>query len=188
MTNVLFINACIRDNSRTLDLARCVLDRIEDGEVHEVNLGGENLSPIGLAELEVRDKAHRSGDYSDSTFDLAKQFALADTIVVATPYWDLTFPSILKIYLERITVNGLTFTYSKEGRPVGLCKAQKLVYVTTAGGPIKCNFGYEYVSALAKNFYGIADVEFVSAEGLDVYGADVDKILHDAKSSLTDKI
>ena len=187
MTNILFINACIRENSRTLDLARCVLDRI-DGVVHEVNLGSENLSPIGLAELEVRDNAHQSGDYSDAIFDLAKQFVEADVIVVATPYWDLTFPSILKIYLERITVNGLTFTYSKEGIPVGLCNADKLIYVTTSGGPIKCNFGYEYVSALAKNFYGIAEVEFVSAEGLDVYGADVAKILHDAKSSLTNKI
>ena len=45
------------------------------------------------------------------------------------------------------------------------------------------NFGFDYVSALAKNFYGINDVQLVKAEGLDIYGADVSAIMQTAKNS-----
>ena len=85
---------------------------------------------------------------------------------------------------EKITVNGLTFVYGENGIPYGLCKAKKLIYVTTSGGPIVYNFGYDYVEALAKCFYGINEVQFVSAQGLDIYGADVTKILEEVKQSL----
>ena len=121
--------------------------------------------------------------YWVKTFNLSKQFATSDVIVIAAPYWDLSFPAVLKNYLEQITVNGLTFRYGEKGIPEGLCKAKRLIYVTTSGGPIKQNFGYDYVVALAKGFYGIEDVQFVSAEGLDVYGADVGKIIEEAKQS-----
>ena len=64
-----------------------------------------------------------------------------------------------------------------------IIKAQKIIYVTTSGGPIIHNFGYDYVSALCKNFYGINDVVLVKAEGLDIYGADVSTIIENAKKS-----
>ena len=115
---------------------------------------------------------------------MAKQFANADVIVIGAPYWDLMFPAVLKNYFEKITVNGLTFAYGENGIPMGLCKGKKLIYVTTSGGPIIYNFGYDYVSAIAKNFYGINDVQLIKAEGLDVYGADVLQIMEKAKNSI----
>ena len=77
----------------------------------------------------------------------------------------------------------MTFAYGQNGIPQGLCSAKKLIYVTTSGGPIFNNFGYEYIRALAKGFYGITDVQLVKAEGLDVHGADVQTILENAKKS-----
>lgn len=183
MAKILFVNACVRPNSRTLQLARCALSRIS-GEVEEVTLYGENLSPLTLEELGKRDTAAKNKDFSDEIFRLPKQFAEAEIIVFAAPYWDLTFPSIVKNYLEKITVNGLTFAYGERGIPHGLCKAKKLIYVTTAGGPITYNFGYEYVKTLATCFYGISDVQLIKAEGLDVFGANVPKIMEDAKNSV----
>ena len=182
MGKILFINACVRPNSRTLELAKCVLDKLS-GKVEEVNLYSEELLPLNLNELELREKSAKSKDFSDDVFSLAKQFASAETIVIAAPYWDLMFPAVLKCYFEKITVNGLTFAYGKNGIPQGLCKGKRLIYVTTSGGPITCNFGYDYVTALAKNFYGINQVQCVKAEGLDVYGADVLTIMDDAKKS-----
>ena len=86
---------------------------------------------------------------------------------------------MLKQYFEQINVLGLTFTYSDAGIPQGLCKAKKLYYVTTAGGPvISDEYGFGYVKALAKIFYGIAEVYQIKAEGLDIIGADVEKILN----------
>ena len=46
------------------------------------------------------------------------------------------------------------------------------------------NFGYDYISALAMSFYGIKDVKCISAENLDLCGADVKKILRNAKETI----
>ena len=182
MEKILFINACIRPNSRTLELANCVLTQLV-GTVEEVKLYEQELLPLALKEIETRDKSAKNKDFSDEVFTLSRQFASADCIVVAAPYWDLMFPAIVKNYLEKNTVNGLTFAYGENGIPYGLCKAKKLIFVTTSGGPIIYNFGFDYVNALAKNFYGIAEVQCVSAQGLDVYGANVSKIMEEAKRS-----
>ena len=183
MEKILFINACIRPNSRTLELAKCVLQKLT-GEVEEVKLYEEELAPLTLKEMGIRDSAAKNKDFSDDVFKLPNQFAKADTIVIAAPYWDLMFPSVVKNYFEKVTVNGLTFAYGENGIPCGLCRAKKLIYVTTAGGPIRCNFGYEYVDALAKNFYGIKDVSCIKAEGLDIHGADANAIMQNAKNSI----
>ena len=37
-------------------------------------------------------------------------------------------------YFEQINVLGITFVYTPEGYPKGLCRAKALYYVTTAGG------------------------------------------------------
>ena len=60
-------------------------------------------------------------------FSLAKEFAIADTIVIAAPYYDLSFPAMLKQYFEQINVLGVTFTYSDSGIPEGLCKARRSI-------------------------------------------------------------
>ena len=183
MNKILFINACVRPSSRTLKLAKYVLSKI-DGSVEEITLYNEQLLPLTLSQIEIRNNASKTKDFSNEIFSLAKQFANAETIVIAAPYWDLMFPAVVKNYFENITVNGLTFAYGENGIPYGLCKAKKLIYITTAGGPIIYNFGFDYVSALAKNFYGINDVQLVKAEKLDVYGADVSSIIEKAKNEL----
>jgi FMN-dependent NADH-azoreductase len=98
------------------------------------------------------------------------------------------FPAVVKLYFESVTVSGLTFVYGENGIPKGLCSAKKLIYVTTSGGPIIHNFGYEYVAALAKSFYGIKEVKFISAQGLDIKGADADMIMQKAKGSVKDSL
>ena len=180
MKNVLFINACARPDSRTCFLAEKVLAKL-DGQAENLNLYAENLLPLTYEQLEERNRLIAAGDFSAPLFQFARQFAEADEIVIAAPYWDLSFPSILRIYLEHTTVTGLTFRYSETGVPIGLCKAKRLIYVTTAGGPIgDRNFGFDYVEALAKTFYGIADIVCFQAENLDIWGADVSGILENA--------
>lgn len=184
MGRILFVNACPRPGSRTLELARELLEKLP-GEVQEVRLFELGLTPLDPAGLAERDRAGRSGDYSDPAFDLARQFAQADSVVIAAPYWDLMFPGALKLYLERITVSGLTFAYSEKGIPQSLCRAQALYYVTTSGGYIGQNdFGFSYVKALAVSFFGISDVHRFAAEGLDIFGNDVAAIMARAKADM----
>lgn len=180
MEKILFVNACVRENSRTLDIAKIVLEELNNAYT-EVNLQKTDLKPLNRESLDIREKLILQGDFSDTMFSLAKDFAAADTIVIAAPYWDLAFPALLKIYLEQITVSGITFRYAK-GVPQGLWRAKQLIYVTTAGGIIYDNFGFEYVKALAQKIYGIGEVLFFKAENLDIDGNDVKDILQRAKS------
>ena len=180
MEKILFVNACVRENSRTLDIAKIVLEKLNNAYT-EVNLQKTDLKPLNRESLDIREKLILQDDFSDTMFSLAKDFAAADTIVIAAPYWDLAFPALLKIYLEQITVSGITFRYAK-GVPQGLCRAKRLIYVTTAGGIIYDNFGFEYVKALAQKLYGIGVVLFFKAENLDIDGNDVNDILRRAKS------
>ena len=183
MDKILLINACVRPGSRTRQLAESVLKKL-DGTVEEVCLDRINLTALGPEGIEKREQASQNGDFSDPEFDLAKQFASADHIVVAAPYWDLMFPGVLKLYLENITVAGITFRYTSDGKPESLCCAKALDYVTTSGGYIGQNdFGFSYLSALAKNFFGIRKIRRYTAEGLDIWGADPNKILSQAKAA-----
>lgn len=176
MKQLLFINACARPDSRTYRLAKEVLKKC-GGEAKELKLYEESLAPLDLQTLEKRNRLCASGCFDDPMFRYAKEFAQADGIVIAAPYWDLAFPSILKIYLEHITVSGITFQYSPEGIPEGLCRAERLLYVMTAGGPVYENLGFQYVKSLSRTFYGISEACCVKAEGLDLIGADAEAIL-----------
>lgn len=184
MKSILYINACCRESSRTDELAQHLLSGL-DGNVHQVKLYEKDLKPLDANRLEERDRLLREGMTDAEMLSFARQFAEADIIVISAPYWDLMFPSVLKVYLENICVCGVTFRYSEKGIPVSLCKAERLYYVTTSGGFIgESNFGFDYVKALSKGFFGIGDISFFSAEGLDIYGADVAAIMQKAKDDI----
>lgn len=183
MDNILFIDACARENSRTRVLAKYLLGKFE-GNVTTLNLYRLNLSPVDGDTVNRRDIALQNGDFDDPLFDLSKQFAAADIIVIAAPYWDMSFPSILKEYIENICVNGITFHYGTAGA-VGDCKGRDLYYVTTAGGYIiNKDYGYGYISDLSKNMLGVNRTHYIAAENLDMPGADVSAILSKAKMDM----
>ena len=123
---LLFINACVRENSRTERLAKCLLEKL-DQPFTEVRLEAVSFPVTNEAYLTRRDQLIEAGDFSDPSFSLAHQFASADRIVIAAPYWDLSFPAALKQYFEHINVRGITFTYTPEGIPRGLCRAKEII-------------------------------------------------------------
>ena len=180
---VLFVNGCVRKHSHTLDLATAVLEHLPD-VVEEIRLYPDGPEGLDAEKLCLRDELLAAKNYDHPMFRFAKQFAAADTIVLAAPYWDLAFPAKVRAYLEEITVAGITFQYSANGIPQGLCNAKKLICVTTAGGPIFQHLGFEYVKALALTLYGIKDISLVKAEGLDIWGADRAAILKKAKDEI----
>lgn len=183
---ILFVNACVRASSRTKRLADRLLAGL-GGPVREVRPGEMSFPKADAAFLARRDECIQRGDYSGPLFGPARDFAAAEEIVLAAPYWDLSFPSSVKAYLEQITVTGLTFSYGPDGRPVGHCRAKRLYYVMTAGGPIlPPNHGYAYVRDLAETFFGVPEVPLFSAELLDVEGMDVEARLREAEGRIDD--
>ena len=185
---VLLIDACVRTDSRTRRLAGAVLAKLGD-DVETVELYKENIPALDEELLEWRHLKCEALDFSDDYFRFARQFAAADCVVIAAPYWDLSFPAKLKDYIECISINGLTFKYNEQGIPVGLCRAKKLVYVTTAGGPIIDDaFYFGYIAGLAKGMLGIKECELIKAEGLDIFGNDPEAILAETIKSLQNKM
>ena len=184
MDRILFIDGCVREDSRTKRLAQALLNKLE-GELEVVRLHDLSFPVSDGAFIAKRDSLLEKNAFDDQMFNLARQFASADVIVVAVPYWDLSFPAAFKQYIEQINVSGITFMYTEEGVPKGLCKAKKLYYVTTAGVVFfPEEFGFGYVRSLAENFYGIGDVELIKAVGLDIVGSNPDKIVEEAIKAL----
>ena len=150
----LYINCCVREESRTDRLARAVLQKL-GGDFTELKLYEEKLKPLDRETLNKRTSLIEQGDYSDPMFDYAKQFASADTIVIAAPYWDLSFPAMLKTYIENIYVTGIVSAYDESGMP-----------------------------SLAKNYFGIPKTHLVKAEMLDIIGNDAEEILNQEVSRI----
>ena len=177
---ILYINACVRKESRTKRLAECLLAKLDEPYT-EVRPADIEFPATKEDYLLKRDQLIAAEAFSDPMFSLAHQFAAADRIVIAAPYWDLSFPAALKQYFEHINVTGVTFKYTPEGIPKGLCRAEDLYYVTTAGGNyVPEEYGFGYVKALAQGYYGIRDVKLIQAVGLDLDGADPEQILKES--------
>lgn len=183
---ILFVNACVRKESRTKRIADSLLQRLS-GPVKELILSETDFPVTDEAFLKHRDELIAGSDFGDPMFNLARQFSEADKIVIAAPFWDLSFPASLKQYFEQINVTGITFYYTNEGIPKGLCSATDLYYVTTAGGNyFPEEYGFGYVKSLAQGFYGIQNVRLIRALGLDIAGADTERIVQDTINSIGD--
>lgn len=153
--------------------------------VEHLVITDKNLPEINEKAIIERDEDFQNRNFDKDIYKYAKQFATADIIVIAAPYWDLSFPASLKKYIEAITVTGITFRYSEEGYPTGLCNAEKLYYVTTSGGPIiNEEFGYGYIKSMAQGMYGIKDCQCFSAQNLDIVGNDINAILEAAMTEI----
>lgn len=185
MEKILFINACIRPESRTLILARHLLSKLT-GQVEEVNLEKEAIPSLTGERLQYRQELLSAERFDDPMLRYAGQFKDADVIVIAAPYYDLSFPSSLKNYLEAVACVGLTFYYDENEVAQTHTKARKLYYVSTGGGELKKQFGFEYVKALVGEFYHIFDVQGFFAEKLDLLGSDPAAIMADALKCVDD--
>ncbi len=180
--SILFVNACFRDDSRTLYLADAYLKKL-DADIEQVNLGDMDLHALDRNSLLLYNASVASHTFEDPMFDYAKQFRDADEIVIAAPFWNYSIPAILHTYIELVCTQGITFDVAADGRYYSLCKAKKLVFITTSGGFIpEKNHSFDYIKSLADSFWEIKDVDYYHAEGLDIYGVDVREKLQDAMS------
>ena len=183
---VLLIDACPRPQgaSRSRSLGEAFLKALRE-RYPELALETLHLDEMRLMPLTGDTEARRSalidgGRLDDPMFAPARSFASAELIVVCAPYWDFAFPASLKTLIEHVCVRTLSFTYEND-RPVGLCRAEHLVYLTSAGGFIgQNNWGGDYLRAVTGQLLGVKQFHQISAEGLDVLNADTEAILADA--------
>lgn len=135
---LLFVDCCISqrgEGSRTKRLAKAYLDAfLKAHPGTEV----ERVSPETLLALRplTRHAGRRDALAAENAgtrrYRLGRQLRGADAVMVAAPYWDLSYPAALRTYIEYVSANGLTYHYEADGCH-GDCQAERLVYLTTGG-------------------------------------------------------
>ena len=171
----LYIDCCIRgEESRSARLAQAFLENLSPNyEVTRRCLMEEALYPLTAETLRQRDALLAQGKTDHPRFRFAHEIAEADLVVMAAPFWDLSFPALLKVYIEQVSVDGITFGSTESGLQ-GLCRASQLVFLTTRGGFYTgdaMEMGSLYLDAL-HTFFGIGAYTCIAADGMDVAGFD----------------
>lgn len=132
-----------------------------------------HLSPAHLAAFqggEVTDPAlgadlARGGAYLQELLD-------ADILVIGVAMYNLTVPTQLKAWIDRVAVAGQTFRYTETG-PEGLLPKGKKIYFASARGGFysgdspaaAMDFHETYLRAVFA-LLGATDVEIIRAEGI----------------------
>ncbi|MBW8468288.1 MAG: FMN-dependent NADH-azoreductase [Thiobacillus sp.] len=95
----------------------------------------------------------------------------ADVLVIGAPMYNLSIPTPLKAWIDRIAVAGKTFRYTANG-PEGLLKNKKAFIASSRGGVYSAGspaaaleHQESYLVGLLA-FLGVTDVTIVRAEGL----------------------
>ena len=177
---MLVIDCCVRgEASATRQYYQAYLETAAPERVEVVELARLGLCPLDRETLALRDRLSAEGRFDHELFALARQFRDAEEILIAAPFWDLSFPSLLKVYLERVSVGGVTFHYNQQGQCVGHCRARRLLYFSTCGGCVgKEHLGFTYVKALGA-MLGIPECVPYILEGLDLDPARRDAVLEE---------
>lgn len=183
MKTLLYIDSDInRETSRTERIARRFVPLLQEkhnyDEVVTLVLEDEDLKPLDSARFNERAGLIASGELDSDVFRYAHLMKEADGIVIAAPFWDCSYPALLKLFIEEASITNIVYRYTQTGETEGLCHAQEAYYITTCGGYMDDDNsqGYENVRAQLR-FYGVDDCTLIKAEGLDIVGNDIDAIV-----------
>lgn len=122
--------------------------------------------------------------------ELIAQFKRADLIMIFMPLHNFNIVSRLKDYIDNILIANKTFKYTADGSVGLLDGKQKVAYVQTSGSDYEHDIRYvnadiapHYMRTIL-NFMGIAKMELIRAEGLDLIENDKQAILEGTKQTL----
>lgn len=166
MDRLIYIDATMRAESRTRKIARPIVAELAKRyEIETISLDGAGFPAVDGKILEDRNNGIVPEEYAE----MARRIAAADRIVIAAPFWDMSFPAALKVFFENMSLFHITFD-SDNTHCYGLCKCSKVLYITTRGMNIHTGDPLEqatpYIKALSC-LWGLGDVYVVSAENMD---------------------
>lgn len=130
------------------------------------HLDGAWLGALSTPEADRTEEQQQMVNYSD---ELIRELQDADVLVLGLPMYNFAPPSMLKAWVDHVARAGVTFKYTQEG-PVGLLNQKKVYLVAAMGGEHEVgdtDFLRPYMK-LIMGFIGLNDVEFVTADGLNI--------------------
>ena len=166
MKKLFYVDACMREGSNTKKIAVAVIEELSKRyDIECVRLPEMSFPVVDDAILKERNNGYVPEEY----VAMAKKIAAADRLVIAAPFWDMSFPSALKVFLENMSLFNITFN-SNEKECYGLCKAEKVLYITTRGMDISTGDIMEqatpYIKALSR-LWGLGELSVISAQNMD---------------------
>ena len=181
MKKLLYIDACIRDEqSRTKRIATPVIEALK--QKYEVQTLVINELDLSIVRKELVAK-RTIGEIDTQVMQWAESVRDADRIVIAAPFWDMSFPAALKNFFELCSIMDVTFK-TNDQTCYGNCKAEKLLYITTRGMNISTGDALEqatpYLKALSW-LWGIGPLQVISVQNTDYLSAsEVDNRIEEA--------
>jgi FMN-dependent NADH-azoreductase len=118
------------------------------------------------------------------------EFLAADIVVLGAPMYNFTIPSQLKAWIDRIVVAGKTFKYGAQGAE-GLAGNKRLIIAISRGGfygagtPAAALEHLETYLRGVFGFIGVANPEFIFADGIQVGPEHREKALASALQAAT---
>lgn len=173
MEKILFINSCYNyEKSRTLYLANKIFEKFDIDskfDFEEIKLKDLHLLPLSEDRLKIRFDLTNKHLFDIDMLTYSKKILSADIVVVAAPFYDFSYPSILKLFIENISMPNLMYSYTKDGFE-GYARGRKFIYITTRGSelPDSEDFGYLNLDRMFKLF-GFKESQLISFGGTDFY-------------------
>lgn len=153
--------ASLREEQPNLKLKLIQRDLVADPVPH---LDGARAGAF-FAKPEERTAEQRAViEYSAALIDELRR---ADVLVLGLPMYNFGVPSQLKAWFDHVARAGETFKYTEKGA-VGLLTGKKAYVFATRGGLYGEHDAQTQFVRQFLGFIGIADVEFVYAEGLAI--------------------
>lgn len=167
MKKLLYIDACIRNGeSRTKRIATPIIEALK--EKYEITSLVLNDLKLEVVQEELITKRN-SGIIDPMVMSWAELVCDADRIVIAAPFWDMSIPAALKVFLELCSIFDVTFK-SNDKTCYGNCKAEKMLFITTRGMDIETGDVLEQATSYLKALswlWGIGPLQVVAAQNMD---------------------
>jgi len=179
-------------HSVSRQVSAAIVDRLRR-TTSALDISYRDLSAMPLTHLSAPHLAAARGGEPDAAFrdDIAAgnavldEFLAADIVVLGAPMYNFTIPSQLKAWIDRILVVGKTFKYAAAG-PEGLAGDKRVIIAVSRGGfygadtPAAVGEHLETYLRWVFGFIGVANPEFISADGVQVGPEHREKALADA--------
>ena len=178
---VLHVDASILgESSVSRQLSGAIVERLRQAHpeiaVTYYDLGAEPIGHLTGAHLAAARGAFAESPSLQEDVIRGQQaladFLSADIVVVGAPMYNFSVSSQLKAWIDRLAVAGKTFRYTPEGVQ-GLAGGKKVIVASSRGG----FYGPDTPTAFLDHqetylrgifgFFGITDIAFVRAEGLN---------------------
>jgi FMN-dependent NADH-azoreductase len=181
-------------------LVNSIMDKYKDFSLEELDLYNEHIPRPKFSYFSSRSTLVNADALSKLTVQeqndvqqmtkLCDQFISASVYIVASPMWSLSFPAVLKDYIDCIIQADKTITFT-DNKPEGLLndRPRTFIYVQSSGANIPwimkpiLDKGLNYVEDIMK-FIGISKCEELLIDGTGTTETEKSEAIEKAKSKI----